>query len=744
MALGASSKKVLGVALGLLSLLAFTPSFSITDSDGDGLDDAVDNCPTVPNPGQSDSDRDGVGDICDNCPSVPNIDQADNDGDGIGEVCDNCPFAFNPKEFFQIKLSRNLQSGAEIRSRFFISPDSQNVVYLILRDPGIPFSSFQELYSVPITGGSSKKLKQNQKNIFEDFLVSPDGTTVVFHSIGEELFSVPISGGPATQLNGTFVEGGEIESFQISPDSTTVVYRGDQETLHTQEIYSVPISGGIPTRLNPPLVEGGDVFPKFFFTSNGETVIYQGSIDTFRVGEIFAVPIQGGPSTKLNGPIVAGGTVDVFQPIFITPTDETIVYRAWQDSVDARELYSVSITGGTPIKLNGDLVPGGNVGGMWGSADGNTVVYIADQEVDDVRELYSVPITGGTPIKLSGQMVFQGDAQIFTISPDSTTVVYLADQETLRIFELYSVPLAGGPTTKLNGEIVPEPLFSSGRGVTGTFFITHDSANVIYVADQDTFNVPELYSVPITGGTPIKLNEPVVEGGARRPVLSPDGVDVVYAANRLNDVSINLFRVPITGGIPTQLNETLVTGGFVSEFVISPDNDSVVYRAVQDTFGILELYNAGVAQVETDRDGFGDACDNCPKVANTDQLDGDLDGFGNVCDCAPLDGQLWSVPGAVLDLFLPNELNLVWSQPTNPGGILPILYDVIRSENPADFTTSFVCVESDDGSDTMAQDMENPGVGGIFNYFVRPENGCGLGSLGTRSNGLPREGPVCP
>ena len=61
------------------------------DEDGDGILDAVDNCPHRCNPDQADTDGDGVGDACDNCPSIWNPDQLDSDEDGFGDACDNCP-----------------------------------------------------------------------------------------------------------------------------------------------------------------------------------------------------------------------------------------------------------------------------------------------------------------------------------------------------------------------------------------------------------------------------------------------------------------------------------------------------------------------------------------------------------------------------------------------------------------------------------------------------------------------------
>ncbi|HWB73843.1 MAG TPA: amidohydrolase family protein, partial [Nannocystaceae bacterium] len=76
------------------------------DDDGDGVDDASDNCPLVFNPVrdleavQGDDDSDGVGDVCDICPLdgtdscvVPDANDFDNDLLGNGE--DNCPFVDN-------------------------------------------------------------------------------------------------------------------------------------------------------------------------------------------------------------------------------------------------------------------------------------------------------------------------------------------------------------------------------------------------------------------------------------------------------------------------------------------------------------------------------------------------------------------------------------------------------------------------------------------------------------------------
>ncbi len=79
---------------------------AMTDSDGDGVLDGLDDCPLVSDLDQVDTDRNGVGDACndaedadgdeiadglDNCPAVANTSQSDRDHDGVGDACDPFP-----------------------------------------------------------------------------------------------------------------------------------------------------------------------------------------------------------------------------------------------------------------------------------------------------------------------------------------------------------------------------------------------------------------------------------------------------------------------------------------------------------------------------------------------------------------------------------------------------------------------------------------------------------------------------
>ena len=250
------------------------------------------------------------------------------------------------------------------------------------------------------------------------------------------------------------------------------------------------------------------------------------------------------------------------------------------------------------------------------SPDNQYIVYI-----DGGGELFSVPISGGTPVRLSlnGDLRFVGNVFSFKISPDSKYVVYRADHNrdiTDRFVEIFSVPIVGGSEpVRLNGDLPPVSNRVIGA-VRDDFQISVDN-QVVYTADQNQIGVFELFSVPIVGGSSIRLNDDLVPAapsqtpGIGFPAgevldfqISPDGQRVVYRAEKNIIFVDELFTVPIMGGEePVRLNTDLpfdpgsliFGGGDVKFFQISANSQHVVYLANQNDEDIDELFSVPIA-----------------------------------------------------------------------------------------------------------------------------------------------------
>lgn len=96
------------LTIALIMALAPPVALAAPDADGDGVDDAVDNCPAAPNADQANADAatDGgdacdadddndlvndvgtLGQVLDNCRVARNANQNDGDADGTGDACD--------------------------------------------------------------------------------------------------------------------------------------------------------------------------------------------------------------------------------------------------------------------------------------------------------------------------------------------------------------------------------------------------------------------------------------------------------------------------------------------------------------------------------------------------------------------------------------------------------------------------------------------------------------------------------
>ena len=144
---------------------------------------------------------------------------------------------------------------------------------------------------------------------------------------------------------------------------------------------------------------------------------------------------------------------------------------------------------------------------------------------------------------MSGGLVPSGDVASFQISPDGQYAVFLADKDTDNKFELYSVRLSTGSIVPISGAVV------SGGNVFD-YQISPDSARVVFRGDLVTDAVTELFSAPIAAANSrVTLSGTVVSGGTVSSgfKISPDSARVVFLGDLVADEVFELFRVQIGG-----------------------------------------------------------------------------------------------------------------------------------------------------------------------------------------------------
>jgi Tol biopolymer transport system component len=373
--------------------------------------------------------------------------------------------------------------------------------------------------------------------------------------------------------------------FKISPDGKVVALtqtRGNEENV----LVVAPTDGSKPSlklTTTPDRERGVRLFE---FTPNSQRLVYTADLTDSAsfLPDLFTVPISGGVPLALNTSLLEGEGIRRFA---LSPDGQRVVYSAQlQGKQGVKLLYSVPITGGVAVQLSQPITSTDKVEIFEISPDSKTVLFLTNGG-SGFDELFSVPITGGTPVKLNGTPSPNPEAPIirYNVSSDSQYVVYRIDRGSAIGDDLFSVPIAGGTPVKLNGTLTSE-------GQVKGWEITPDGSKVIYIANQDTFNRVELYQVPIAGGTPVKLSGPIEAGGRVRSwEIAPDGLSVVYVGSQESPNRFELYQVPVAGGTVVRLSSSTGPGVVVNRFAIAPDGSRAVYLSASTDTGGEQLYS---------------------------------------------------------------------------------------------------------------------------------------------------------
>jgi ELWxxDGT repeat protein len=244
------------------------------------------------------------------------------------------------------------------------------------------------LFTTPVSGGPLACLfcpgnAALNLEASDSFWISPDSQRVVYVADGTtdavyELYSVPIGGGASVKLNPPLIAQGDVDiaiAPQITPDSQIVVYRADATADNIYQLYGSPIAGGSPLVLSGAI---GASIGTFAVSPTGGRVAFAAG------GVLFSVPPTGGTPTPLAGSGVSGTD----RPVISSDSSRVVFWATTTGNV--KNIYSSSLTAASAgLPINGPLLANGAVQQALISPDLMRVAYIAPEQSIQAQALFT-------------------------------------------------------------------------------------------------------------------------------------------------------------------------------------------------------------------------------------------------------------------------------------------------------------------------------------------------------------------
>jgi len=376
---------------------------------------------------------------------------------------------------------------------------------------------------------------------FERFRIDPSNQYVVFNELDQNgvvnRFSSKIDGkSPAIEIasNLSFFE----DNFFIDADDSRVFFRDDDSS----SFISTEINGDNPviySYFNTDLQ---------MFESRGSSLSVISSIDRFffftSSGQLISSPSDGN-GTSINYTETLNTTGDGF---FRLTNDRQRVFFSTQVSETSRhQLFSTNVDGNSDPVFITELPENTDVDFLPRiSADDQRVVYVTETFLPDsveILQLFSAPLDGSTaPVALSAPFTGQSTDIDFFITDDSSGVVFITEEFTNDVEQIFFSPIDGS---------VEPTLIDTGTNINQFEEVPGNETLVYSITEPLGFSGGSfIRSIPINA---IGQDQPNVLGQLIDPsinfAVSEDGNFVFFAEEVFAETRI-IFRASIDDSSP--------------------------------------------------------------------------------------------------------------------------------------------------------------------------------------------------
>ncbi len=635
------------------------------DDDGDGIENASDNCPFLSNPDQLDADWDNIGDICDtctdsdrdgygnpgyaantcqddNCKIISNSGQEDVDGDSIGDACDNCPTVSNVNQLDtnndgigdECTAYHCVSTTAELQQA--LSEAQSNGMYDIIRieqgsytdataaNPMFNYVS-QEIYGMYLAGGYTNACSARDLN--------PENTVLIDGTKSLSVLYIINNGGVNSSVGRISVEGITVNSGYRG---VFILTDGNQEIVFSRNIVS-------DNFVHDHTCGGGDL------NTNGKIIMSDNVVTGNRsYANGGGICVEGDMGVELYRNIITSNTIWNNIP--------------WSYGWDPHGGGMYIITSRDAVLLNNIVADNANNptshvpygGGIYAEAENLTLI--------------NNTITGNIARRLDGV----GSGGGLEVSANKINIYNNIIWGNLATSSSSDMDVSGNTTDAFNNDYDPAKasfnwngIHNSGNNINAnpmldsSYRLTQASparnmgsnaapslpsadfeghpriagGTVDMGADEyQDLLTSSFIANPFHGTAPLTVNFKDISFSTQGPAVSwewdfdNDGaVDSTlqhpsYTYNSTGIYTVSLTVMDSVGNSDTSLRTDYI------EVDIDSDGDDIIDS--RDNCPFI----ANIFQDDGDEDGVGDVCDNCPAYLNADQSDIDNDGTGDICD----------------------------------------------------------------------------------------------------------------